>query len=117
MAVLTTAGKTWIVNKMRGTETGTLSHIGWGTGTTAEAVGQTALVTEVQTRQATTITAPSPTVHRAVATMTADATRNITEVGLFDAATAGDMAVRALFTAIPLEANDQITFTLDITVA
>jgi hypothetical protein len=122
MAVLTTTGKQWIVDKMRsinGTPIGNavvMQYIHWGTGSTAEAVGNTALhVAGSEARVAGVITSPSAALHRVIGTLTADGAKTITEVGLFDATATGTMLMRALFTGIPLVVGDQIQFTLDFT--
>lgn len=118
MAILTTVGKQWIVDKMRGSVATKQEYVAWGTGTTAEAAGQTALVTpSSEARTQTTITSPSAALHRAVGTIVSTQTQSIAEVGLFDASTVGVMAVRAVFTAIPLLSGDSIAFTIDITQA
>lgn len=119
MAVFTTTGKQWVVDKMRETvAAGTTQRwIDWGTGSTAEAVGNTALhVPGGEARTSGAITSPSAALHRVIGTMTATGTKTITEVGLFDASTAGVMMIRALFTGIPLVSGDQIQFTLDLTI-
>jgi hypothetical protein len=91
--------------------------IGWGTGSGAEAVGNTALTTPAaEARVSGTISSPSAAVHRVVGTITSASTQTITEVGLFDASTAGVMMIRALFTGIPMVSGDSIAFTLDLTV-
>lgn len=120
MAVFTDVGRKWVIDKMReaiaaGT---TQKYIGWGTGSTAEAVGNTALATPAaEARVAGTITSQTTTVtgdtHRVVGTLTSASTQTITEVGLFDASTSGIMFLRALFTGIPLQNGDSIQFTLD----
>jgi hypothetical protein len=128
MAVLTTTGKQWIVDKMRatgGAAAGTaqaspndqMKYIGWGTGTTAEAASQTALVTAAaEARVAGTITSPSAALHRVVGTLTSASSQTIAEVGLFDQlAAGGTMLIRAVFTGIALQSGDQIQFTIDFT--
>lgn len=116
MAVLTTTGKQWIVDAMRGSVSTTQQYVGWGTGSTAENVSNTALhVAASEARVAGTITSPSAALHRTVATITSASGQTITEVGLFDASTSGVMMIRALFTGIPLLTNDSIQFTLDLT--
>lgn len=119
MAILTTVGKQWIVDKMRETIAAgtTQKYIAWGTGgATAEAVGQTALTTpSAEARVAGTISSPSAALHRVVGTLTSASTQTISEIGLFDAATVGVMMIRAVFTGVPLNSGDQITFTVDLT--
>lgn len=128
MAVLTTTGKQWIVDKMRATAGGAsgtaqaspndvMKYIAWGTGATAEAVGNTALATAAaEARVAGTVTSPTAALHRVVGTLTSATGQTITEVGLFDQlAVGGTMLIRALFTGIALLSGDQIQFTMDFT--
>ncbi len=120
MAILTTTGKQWIVDKMRETVGAgvTQKWVAWGTGTTAEAASQTALITaSSEARTSGTISSPSAALHRVTGTIVSTQTQSISEVGLFDAATVGVMMIRAVFTAIPLVTNDSIAFTIDLTQA
>lgn len=128
MAVLTSTGRQWTVDKMRATGGGavgsaqaspndTMKYVGWGTGATAEAIGNTALATPAaEARVAGTITSPTAALHRVVATITSASGQTITEMGLFDQlASGGTMLIRALFSGLPLLVNDQIQFTVDFT--
>lgn len=128
MTVLTTTGKQWLSDKARasaGAALGTsqaspndtMKYIGWGTGATAEAVGNAALaVAAAEARVVGTMTSPSAALVRVVGTITSASTQNITEVGLFDQlAAGGTMQIRALFTAIPMVSGDSIAFTIDLT--
>lgn len=120
------AGKTIIANRLIG---GTPSQtepkfIAYGTGATAEALSQTALVTEVTadtpnraTGTATVVTTTTTNdTYQVVGTITATATRAITEVGLFDVVTAssGNMLMRAVFSTINLATGDSIQFTIKV---
>jgi len=89
---------------------------GCGTGTTAEANTQTALVTEVGSRvSGTQATDGNAYVYRSVATITPGGVYSITEHGLFSASTSGTLMDRSLFTAIGVTATDSIQFTYDCT--
>ena len=122
---LTTEGREWYIDKVQDVATLTNAlqrFIGWGTGATAENVADVALVTEASEARATgTLSQPTAFTDRVVGTITADGTKTITEVGRFNtsnkAETAGNtyLLQRHVFTGIPLLANDQITFTLDVT--
>lgn len=123
--VLTAIGEEWAASRMAGTGTYNVaaSHIGWGTGTTAAAKSQTALVNEVGTRGSATITldgtgtgspAGTDAKFKAVATLTAASSYAITEAGLFNASSSGYMFVRGDFGVINLNSGDQITFTITI---
>jgi hypothetical protein len=121
MAVFTTTGKQWVVDKMQDvapSSNAKMDWIAWGTGATAEAVGNTALATEAsEARVQGTLSQPAADTDRVVGTITAAGTKTITETGRFNQlAVGGVMLMRALFTGIPLLANDRIEFTLDLQV-
>jgi len=102
---------------MRGTVATLMQYVHWGTGVTAEAVGNTALATpSAEARVAGVVTSPSAALHRVVATLTSASTQTVTEAGLFDATTAGVMLIRTLFTGVPLLSGDSIQFTFDLTI-
>ena len=88
-----------------------------GTGSTAEAIGNTALVTAVESRvSGTQGEGASVNIYRTVATITATSARAIVEHGLFNAATVGTLMDRSVFTVINLSTNDAIQFTYELTV-
>lgn len=98
--------------------------VAWGTGTTAEALTQTALVTEsAEARTAGTAsqvtTSTTNDSYQVVGTITATGTRAITESGLFNSTTVGGsiMVTRATFTAINLVSGDSIQFTWKVRLA
>lgn len=93
----------------------TWKYVGWGSGTTAFAVTQTALVSEnAEARTSGTISQPAANTHRVVGTITATGTRVVEEVGLFDAATVGNMIVRATHGQLNLVSGDQVAYTIDV---
>src|SRR4051812_36887703 len=103
--LVTDAGLAIITNRIIGAGTEP-KFVATGTGATAEAVGQTALVTEVETRTTgtssrTTTTKTNDTYH-VVGTITATAARALTEGGLFDASTVGNMLARGVHSSIGL---------------
>lgn len=123
--VLTNNGEEWVSERVAGVQgAGTNNvaanngtHIGFGTGTTTPAKGDTALVTEVDSRAATTVTTVGTGAacqYQATATVTATVARAVTEVGLFSASAAGVMFVRQVHDVINLGANDSIIYTLTI---
>jgi hypothetical protein len=110
--VFTDAGQAKAVTVL--TTDATMKHIGWGSGTTAAAVTQTALVTaNPEARTAGTITNPATNTYRVTGTITATATRVVEEVGLFDAASAGNMGIRATHGQMNLVSGDTITYQLN----
>jgi hypothetical protein len=88
-----------------------------GTGTTAEANTQTALVTPSGiARVSGTQTNPSANTYQSVATVTADTTETWEEHGIFNASTSGTMMDRSLISpTVPVVASDTATFTYVLT--
>lgn len=112
-AVFTDAGQDKVVALLLSNNT--VRHVGWGSGSTAPGVGQTALVSaNPEARTAGTISNPSSNTHRVVAVVEATAARIVREVGVFDASTAGNMCTRATrATDLSLLAGDQVRYTID----
>lgn len=131
LRVVTTAGVNKLVAGLNATDTTTYQNFkyhGFGTGSTAEAIGDTALVTELTTQYSTDNTRPTGTqtvgatnnIYRTVATLSPDAggTLNITEHGVFSATSGGTLLDRTVFTAVPLVAGSdslQVTYELTLT--
>lgn len=88
-----------------------------GTGTTAEAAGDSALVTKVETGRATgtQTEGASANIYRSVGTISYTATRAVAEHGLFSASTAGSLMDRTVFSAINVVNGDSIQFTYELT--
>ncbi len=130
LRVVTTAGVNYIVQVFMGTGGYTLNNFkyhGIGTGATAEAIGDTALVTELTTQYnpdstratGTTVVGSSSNIYHTVATNTVDATAAVTEHGIFtQAATGGGTLLdRSVFSVINLSGGDGLTSTYDLTLA
>lgn len=115
--VVTNAGVAAIANAFINTfEPEIFNYHASGTGTTAEAVGDTALVTETGTRVAGTQSSPAGGQYRTVATVAYASTLAITEHGVFSQlATGGTLLDRSVFTAINVVNGDSIQFTYTIT--
>lgn len=122
--VFTNAGAAIITNRV--IQAGTApKNIGWGTGTNAAAVGDSALQTEVApttaggrtvgTESRTTVTnANDNNQVTGTVTQTAAGPVAITEGGLFDNVTAGNLLTRGVFAAINTSLNDSIAFTFGL---
>lgn len=124
--VVTTVGVGFIVDAFQNSvELETMKFHGFGTGGTAEAVGDTALVTELTTQYAVNSTRPTGStteggganIYRTVGTLSPDATVAITEHGIFSADTAGVLLDRSLFSVINLVSGDSLQITWDGTFA
>ena len=89
---------------------GVMSHIAVGTGTTAAATGNTALVTEIARKAATFSHTVGTKVFQFEATFNAgEATGAITEAGVLNASSAGTMLDRVVFAVINKGADDTLT--------
>jgi hypothetical protein len=103
----------------------TMKYHGCGTGGTAEAAGDTALVTESttalnpdNTRATGTQSQPSSNILQSVGTVTFDATAAITEHGLFSQAATGGGTLwdRTLFSVVNMASGEQLQFTYQCTI-
>lgn len=124
--VVTDAGVAFIVDALHAAATiANLKYHGFGTGTTNEAAGDTALVTELTTQYATDNTRPTGSqtegatanIYRTVGTLSPDASVAITEHGIFDQAanSGGTLLDRSKFSAINLVSGDSLQVTYDLT--
>lgn len=115
--VVTTAGVNFLVDSLQGSvEPENFKYHGMGTGNTAEAVGDTTLVTEVETRATGSQTeGSSANIYKTVGTITATDTRAIVEHGIFSASSSGTLLDRSVFSAINLASGDSIQFTYELT--
>jgi len=89
-----------------------------GTGTTAESNAQTALITEIETREAgTQVEGASANIYKSVATITFTGSHAVSEHGIFSASTGGTLLDRSLMSpADNVIADDQIEYTYQLTV-
>jgi hypothetical protein len=95
----------------------TVRHIGWGGGT-GQGVTATNLASAfAEARTAGTASAQTTTTtgdtYRVTGAITATATRAVTEVGVFDAATGSNLRIYGDFSVLNLNTSDSITFTID----
>jgi len=93
--------------------------IAMGTGTTAAAITDTVIETEVETRTSGTSTVETTgsttnDTYRVVGTVSATATRAIANAGLLTASSGGSLFVHSNFAVINLLTNDSITFTFNV---
>lgn len=124
--VVTTAGVGFLVDAWQNsTELENMKYHGVGTGTTAEASGDTALETESTTAlnpndtraTGSTTEGASANIFRSVGVVTFDDTAAITEHGLLSQAATGGGVLwdRSIFAAINVVSGDSIQFTYEVT--
>lgn len=114
--VFTNSGKALVTNRLKGGGTEP-KYIAWGTGAGTAAATDTTLFTEASesrvagtsTQETTTTTSDT---YQVVGTMTvAGSGKTITNVGLFDASTGGNLLMKSDFTGIALNVGESIQFT------
>jgi hypothetical protein len=121
--IVTTAGKNSLATLLNSASAGTsvVTHMGFGTSSTAVAAGDTVLGTELvgngYARVAVTRSNPSGNVVQYVATLTGiTASVTVQEAGLFNAATSGTLFAHQLTGAVALNNSaDSLQITWQIT--
>ena len=115
--LLVNTGKAIVTNRLNGGGT-TPSYVAWGTGAGTTAATDTTLFTEVTPRVSGTATQVTTSTtndtFQVVGTQTAGTSETITNAGLFDASTSGNLFVKGDFTGIPLNTSDSIQFTFKV---
>jgi hypothetical protein len=114
--LVVTAGKNLIASRLKDTTDAAMSHMAIGTGSTSAAAGDTTLGTEAG-RVALTSTTVTANAVAYVATFGAGTGSGaITEAGLFNASSSGDMLCRTVFSVINKGAADTLGITWTVTV-
>lgn len=126
--VVTDAGVAYLANDFNNgassADVSNFNYHGCGVGTTAEAAGDTALVTESttalnpdSTRATGTRSNPTANSYRSTGTLTFDATAAVTEHGLFSVSGTGSGTLwdRSVFSAINVASGDSIQFQYTVT--
>lgn len=122
--VFPNGGPAIITNRLQTSPGGTeAKNIGWGIGTNAANVTDTALQTEsapttaggrtVGTVSRATVTQSNDNLTIS-GTVTAGSTLAITEAGVFDNVTSGNMLIRGVFSAVNVVSGDSIAFTFGL---
>jgi hypothetical protein len=116
--LLVNTGKAIVTNRVKNGSTGTTepNYIHWGTGsgtTSATDTGLFSPASEARVAGTSSIITTTTTndTYQVVGTLTSSSAQTITNAGLFDAATGGNLFVKGDFSGIPLQANDSIQFT------
>ena len=115
--LLVATGRAIITNRLN--SGGTVpQYAGWGTGAGTTSSSDTTLFTEVLPRVSGTVsqvtTSTTSDTFQVVATQTAGTAETITNAGLFDASTSGNLFVKGDFTGIALNSGDSIQFTFKV---
>lgn len=115
------AGLAYAISRMVGAAKSVMSHMAIGSGTTAAAGGQTDLVSILGSRKALTSTTISGTNNEKVVYVASfaagEGTGAVTEAGIFNAGSAGDMLCRTVFAVVNKGADDTLAITWTITLS
>jgi hypothetical protein len=117
--LVVSTGLNFIASRMKEATADVMSHMSLGTGTTAAALGNTTLETEISgsrvTLTSTTVTANQVTY---IASFAAGVgTGAVTESGIFNAGSSGTMLCRTVFPVVNKQAGDSMTVTWTVTVS
>lgn len=117
--LVVTVGKEWVASRMGSASDSVMTHMEIGTGTTAAVVGDTALETALDRNALTTSggTVAANVVTYEASWLAGDGTGAITEAGIFNAASAGDMLARTVFSVINKGAGDTMTISWAVTIS
>ena len=114
--LIVTVGLTFICSRMTGTSKNVMSHMALGSGTTAAAAGQTDLVSILGSREALDSSTPSTNTVVYVSSFEAgEGTGAVTEAGIFNAGSSGDMLCRTVFPVVNKASDDTMSVTWTIT--
>lgn len=113
--LLVNTGKAIITNYLNGGAATQPKYVAWGTGAGTTGATDTTLFTEVLPRVSGTTsqvtTSTTNDTFQVVGTQTAGTSETITNAGLFDASTSGNLFIKGDFTGVPLSSGDSIQFT------
>ena len=116
--LLVNTGKAIVTNYLNGGAATQPKYIAWGTGAGTTASTDTTLFTETGTRvSGTTSQVTTSTTNdtlQVVGTQTAGSSLAITNAGLFDASTSGNLFSKGDFSTINLNTGDSIQFTFKV---
>lgn len=114
--IYTDVGENLTADIMDGTSLAPTWRAAWGTGAGVAAKGNTSLFTEAAEARVNTVQSqPASNQNRFVATMTSASIQTITNAGIFDAASAGNMLLKSDFAGISLDSGDKIELTFTLT--
>ena len=114
--LVVTDGKEYIASRMKDATATAMSHMAIGTGTTAAAAGDTALGSQAGIVALTSTTVTNNSVAYVATFGAGTGTGAITEAGIFNASSSGDMLCRTVFSVINKGAADTLGITWTVTV-
>lgn len=110
-------GLNFIASRMKDTTSDAMSHMAVGTDNTAVAAGNTALASELSRVPLTSTTVTTNAVAYVATYPAGTGTGALTEAGILNAASNGDMLCRTVFAVINKGAADSMTVTWTVTIS
>jgi hypothetical protein len=114
--IVVTDGKEYIASRMKDATATAMSHMAIGTGSTAAAAGDSTLGTEAGRVSLTSTTVTSNAVAYVATFGAGTGTGAITEAGILNASSSGDLLCRTVFSVINKGAADTLGITWTVTV-
>ena len=114
--IVVTDGKEYIASRMKDASATAMSHMAIGTGSSAAAAGNAALGTESGRVALTSTTVTSNAVAYVATFPAGTGTGAITEAGILNASSSGDLLCRTVFSVINKGAADTLGITWTVTV-
>jgi len=111
------SGLNYIASRMKDATATAMGYMAIGTGATAAAAGDTTLGTELDRNAVTSVTVTDESIAYVASWAAGDGTGAVTEAGIFNAASAGDMLARTVFSVVNKAANDTLSITWTITLS
>ena len=115
--LVVTDGKQFVASRMKDTTKAAMSHMAIGTGSTAAAAADSALGSQADRNALTSTTVSGAAVTYVASFGAGEGTGAITEAGLFNASSSGDMLCRTVFAVVNKGQNDAMSITWTVTVS
>lgn len=115
--LVVTTGLNYIVSRMKDATATAMSHMAVGSGSTAAALGNAALGSELGRVALTSTTVSTNTIQYVALFPAGTGTGAITEAGVLNAATGGAMLCRTVFGIVTKDAGDSMSITWTVTIS
>ena len=115
--LVVTDGKEYVASRMKDTTKAAMSHMAIGTVSTAAAASDSALGGQANREALTSATVAGTTITYIATFGAGSGTGAITEAGLFNQSSAGDMLCRTVFAVVNKGQNDSMTISWSVTVS